>query len=161
MDRCWFESHGATDTQYFLQLLGTVRAIDVRTTRFVRNDNISSAKVASIEGLSRSIVLANLEVLLNVAPTGTDDIRILNAGSDVALIEGVIAQPANFHPLRVSGAPALSSWLGSSGRVRVPQAAGTGGLLDPANGDLVYNTATNKLDVRVGGAWMGIVTTTP
>lgn len=161
VDRCWFESHGTGDTQYFIQIAGVVRGIEIRSAHCVRNDNVATAKIVTIDGLSRNILLVNLDAGLAVTPTGTDDVKIQNTLSEVVLIGGTIATPASFFPLRVSGAPALSSWLETGGRVRVPQAAGTGSLSDIANGDMVYNSSTNKLNIRVNGAWAGVSTTTP
>ena len=161
LDRCWFESWGAADTQYFIQVANIARCIEVRSTHFIRNDSVSTAKVVTIDGFARGVLLVNLDVGLGVAPTGTDDVRIQNANSEVVLIGGAIAQPANYNPLRIQGATVLTSLLETNGRIRVPQAAGTGGLTDVANGDIVYNSSTSKLNIRVGGAWQGVSTTTP
>ncbi len=162
-DRCWFESHEAVDTQYFIQLLNASRAIEVRSTRFSRGSGVSNARLITIAGVSRSIVLINLEVLLTVPPTGLDDINVQNAESEVILIGGVVAEPLLYHPIRVNAAPPRSAWLGTNRRVRVPQASDpeVEALTDAADGDLVFNSTTQQIMVRQAGAWMNVLTVSP
>ena len=159
-DRCWFESYGVA-TQYFIQLLNASRMIEVRTTRFSRNDGNSVARLIAIDGLNRGVVLVNLEVLMTLAPTGTDDIKVVNSSSEVILISGVIAEPNAFHPIRVNGAPPRSAWLGTNQRVRIPSAttAELSALTDVTNGDIVYNSSTNSLMARINGEWKNITAT--
>jgi len=159
IDRSWFESHGVADTQFFIQVLGVQRNLEIRTSRFLRNDAVSVGRMLTVDGTSKSLVVVCPEIALGVAPTSTDDIKILNSATELCLIGGILAQPLSYHPIRVSGAAPVSSWMNGNGRVRVPQSAGTGGLTDVGNGDVLYDSTANKLSVHVGGSWRTVNTT--